>query len=44
MNESEIKDALKQGRNTPREHGIRVPFEAMQTFVAELFSEAGLRD
>ena len=44
MNESEIKDVLKQRRNTPPEHGIRVPFEAMQTFVAALFSEAGLRD
>ena len=43
MNEDALKQALKQRRNIPPEHGIRVPAAAMQTFIAALFSAAGLR-
>ena len=41
MNEDQIRDKLRHRRNIPPEHGIRVPFAAMQTFIAALFEKAG---
>ena len=34
---------LRQPRNAPPEHGIRVPAAAMRAFMAELFAKAGVR-
>ena len=44
MNEEQLQDILSKRRNIPPAHGIRVPFETMQSFIAALFSAAGLRD
>jgi L-2-hydroxycarboxylate dehydrogenase (NAD+) len=42
MNEDQIRDKLSKRRNIPPKHGIRIPAEAMQTFIAALFAKAGL--
>ena len=44
MNEEKLRQAVNKRRNSFPEHGIRVPAEAMQSFIAALFKKAGLSD
>ena len=40
-NDDNLQHKLRQRRNIPPEHGIRVPAEAMEAFIASLFERAG---
>ena len=42
MNEDQFRQRLSKRRNIPPKHGIRIPAAAMQTFIAALFTKAGL--